>query len=59
MWNYVVKNLGSARATSYIYLNPVITMIASSIIINEVITVFAIGGATLIITGLVLAGSKR
>ena len=50
-WNVVVKRLGTVRATNYIYLNPLATLITSSIIIHEKITAIALMGAALILIG--------
>ena len=37
-WNYAVKILGAVRTSVYIYLIPVITVIVSAIILNDIIT---------------------
>jgi drug/metabolite transporter (DMT)-like permease len=50
-WNVVVKQLGVIRSSNYIYLNPLATLITSSIIIHEKITGIALLGAALILTG--------
>ena len=50
-WNVVVKQLGVIRSANYIYLNPLATLITSSIIIHEKITAIALVGAVLILTG--------
>ncbi|MDR0863526.1 MAG: DMT family transporter [Candidatus Symbiothrix sp.] len=55
-WNLAVKGLGAVLTNNYIYLIPVITLIASSIIIHEKITVFAIIGTVLILAGVIRAG---
>jgi drug/metabolite transporter (DMT)-like permease len=51
-WNIVVKQLGAIRSASYIYLNPIAALIASSIIINERITGIALAGTALILIGM-------
>jgi len=51
-WNVVVRQLGAVRSASYIYLNPIAALIASSIIINERITVIALAGTALILIGM-------
>ena len=38
MWNVVLKNLGTVRASNYIYFNPVMTLLASSIVLGEALT---------------------
>jgi drug/metabolite transporter (DMT)-like permease len=55
-WNMAVKNLGAIRTTNYIYLTPIITFVASVIVLNESITPVAIVGAICILWGIWLAG---
>jgi drug/metabolite transporter (DMT)-like permease len=50
-WNVVVRQLGAIRSTNYIYLNPLATLITSSIIIHEKITAMALAGTALILIG--------
>ena len=50
-WNVVVKRLGVIRSANYIYINPLATLIASSVIIQEKITVMALAGAAFILIG--------
>lgn len=58
-WSVVMINIGFVRASNYIYLNPVITVIAAVIFVNERITVFALLGMALILIGLLIAEKKR
>ena len=51
-WNTVVKQLGAIRSSNYIYLNPIATLITSSIIIHEKITGIALAGTALILFGM-------
>lgn len=51
MWNASVKALGAERATNYLYVNPLVTMVTSSIVLGERITPTAILGCALIICG--------
>lgn len=55
LWNVCVKNLGAVRTTNYVYIVPIITLIASSILINEPITLFAVIGALFILSGVYIA----
>lgn len=55
MWNSVVKNIGTIRATNYLYIVPLVTMFTSSVTIHEPITLVAIFGAILILGGVYLA----
>ena len=54
-WNFAMKVLGSVKASVYLYLNPVITIIASAIVLKENITSVAIGGTILILIGLIVS----
>ena len=55
LWNYSLRTIGAVKTSVYIYLSPVITTIASFIILNEVINAFTIIGMILAILGLVLS----
>ncbi len=57
-WNYAVARLGVMKSSVYIYLIPVITIICSSIILKEKITVGAILGCLLTMAGLFLSEKK-
>lgn len=58
VWNMVLKQLGTVRASNYIYLNPLFTLIGSAILLNEQLTVVALMGAVLILGGVYWAGRK-
>jgi len=58
-WNLAVKKLGAVRTTNYVYVVPLVALIASSIILDETITFVAMIGALLILAGIVWAGRKR
>lgn len=51
MWNASVKALGAERATNYLYVNPLVTMLTSSVVLDERITLAALFGCVLIICG--------
>ena len=55
MWNTAVKQLGVVCATSYIYVVPLITLLTSAIVINETITIVALLGSALILSGVYIA----
>lgn len=55
MWNTSVKQLGVVRATNYIYLVPLITLLTSSVVIDETITVVALAGCLFILGGVYIA----
>lgn len=50
-WNVVLKRLGTIRASSYIYLNPLFTLVGSYLFLDEQMTGMALVGAALILTG--------
>lgn len=54
-WNAAVKVLGPSQTASYIYVQPFSTLVLSSIILSEVITVTSMIGALCIIGGVYLA----
>ncbi|MDR0332723.1 MAG: DMT family transporter [Dysgonamonadaceae bacterium] len=55
LWNTAVKKLGAVRTGNYIYLSPLVTMVASVLIMNEVITITALVGTVLILASVALA----
>jgi len=58
MWNVVLKNLGTVRASNYIYFNPVMTLLASSIVLGEALTTVFITGAMLVLGGVFIADRR-
>lgn len=54
-WNAAVKVLGPSRTANYIYVQPFSTLVLSSIIPSEVITLTSLIGALCIIGGVYLA----
>lgn len=51
-WNFCLERLGTVRATNLLYLNPVISITTSAIVLGEHVTWIAILGAVLILAGL-------
>ena len=58
-WNMVLEKLGAIKATNYLYLNPIVALITSWIVLNERITPLAMVGTALILLGVYLAESKK
>lgn len=58
-WNLTLHKISPIRATNYIYFSPVVTAIASYLILGEPITWIILAGGALIIFGVWLAGKKR
>lgn len=56
-WNYAIANIGSVKTTIYIYAQPIVTVIASALFLNETITPMILTGILLTILGLVISGN--
>lgn len=54
-WNYALGVLGAVKTSVYIYINPIITIIVSAIILHEKITFVAMIGVALILVGLYIS----
>lgn len=54
LWNEVMKYLGTVTANNYIYVQPLVTMVAGSLILGEHIYLLGYIGCVLIIGGLVM-----
>ena len=59
LWNFVLKRLGTVRATNFIYFNPVVTIVTSWIVLDEKITWMAILGAILVLAGMYYMEQKK
>ena len=55
MWNTALQKIGVVRASVYIYLNPVITIVLSYFVLNERLTLISTIGAILTVFGLVIS----
>jgi drug/metabolite transporter (DMT)-like permease len=53
-YNWLLKNTSPAMSGTYAYVNPVIAMILGAVMAGEVVTLFDIGAASVILTGVVL-----
>lgn len=58
-WNWCLKQIGVVRATNFIYLNPLVTMITSVLVLSERVTWVAVLGAVLILGGLYYIDKNR
>lgn len=54
-WNWAIKHLGTVKCTNWVYLNPITTMVAASLVLGEEITLFFLIGSILILLGMFLA----
>lgn len=59
VWNVVLKRLGTVRASNYIYLNPVFTLVGSALVLGERLTPMAWAGVLLILGGVYWAGRGK
>lgn len=57
-WNFAVKVLGPIKTSIYIYLSPVITVVASMIILHEKLTLLAAIGMFLTLLGLFISDGR-
>jgi drug/metabolite transporter (DMT)-like permease len=57
-WTFALSVLGAVKTSVYIYVIPVITILVSVIVIHETITLVAITGVALILSGLYLSERK-
>lgn len=58
-WNYAVHLLGPVKTSTYIYLIPVVTIIASALVLHESITLVAGIGMLLILAGMALSEHEK
>jgi len=57
-WNFAVRILGAVKTSVYIYLVPVITVVASVIVLGERVTWMSALGTILTLSGLFISGRK-
>ncbi|MEM1484534.1 DMT family transporter [Oscillospiraceae bacterium PP1C4] len=55
LWYHVVGYMGAVKANNFIYLNPLVTMLASIVVLREQVTWLMLLGAVLILLGVMLA----
>ena len=55
IWNEVMKILGSVTASNYLYLQPIVTLVAAYFVFGEHVYLLGYIGCALIIGGLVIA----
>lgn len=54
-WNAAVKKLGAISTSNYVYLNPITTVLASALVLDEPMTLMAYVGSALILVGVYVA----
>lgn len=55
LWNMSVEHLGAVIPNLYLYVSPPVTLVASSIVLSEKITVVAVAGMIMILAGVFTA----
>ena len=57
-WSWCMKGLGAVICTNWVYVNPITTIIAAWLILDEQITVYFLIGSILIIAGMYISSKK-
>jgi len=55
LWNYGSKHLSSTAAGTFLYLIPVVAVVAGALILGEAVTAYVIAGGLLMLTGVAAA----
>lgn len=58
LWNLSTKWIGAIKTSVYIYVSPVVTVVASVVILHEKMTFVSVAGALLILLGLIVLQKK-
>lgn len=59
IWTFALVRLGTGRASFYIYLVPVVTVLCAHLILHERITSLMLAGMALVIMGVAISGLKK
>lgn len=55
LWTLVIAKIGAMTSSNYLYLNPITTVAASAIFLNEPMTAIAYVGSALILIGVAVS----
>jgi drug/metabolite transporter (DMT)-like permease len=58
-WNFAINMLGPVKTSVYIYMIPVITIVASALVLHETITLVSGAGTALILIGMALSERNK
>ena len=58
-WSLIVKMIGTIQSSNYLYLNPLFTTVCAWIVLDERLTIYAIVGVGLVLSGVFLAGKNN
>lgn len=59
LWNEVMKTLGPVAANNYLYGQPLVTMVAGALLLNEPVTTLGYIGCVFVIGGLILSDKLK
>jgi drug/metabolite transporter (DMT)-like permease len=59
LWNLAIGKVGALKTSNYVYLNPITTVIAGSLILHEPLTLMAFFGSAMILLGVWLANTAK
>lgn len=59
LWSLTIKKVGAVQANNYLYLQPIITLIAAAIIFGDPITLMGVAGLVLVLLGLWVSTYKQ
>lgn len=58
-WNWCIAKLGAVKATTWVYFNPITTIVFAWLVLNEEITVFFLMGSVMILLGMYLSNRSN
>ena len=58
-WSVAVKEIGALSTSNYVYLNPITTVLASALFLDEPMTLMGYTGSALILLGVYVANRER
>lgn len=58
IWAFTVKGLGAIKANNYLYVQPIITLIASALLLSEKVSIVGYVGCSLILLGVWISDRK-
>jgi drug/metabolite transporter (DMT)-like permease len=56
--NYATKVIGAVKTNTYMYAQPILTVIIAYFVLNERLTIISLVGIIMVLIGLVISGSK-
>jgi drug/metabolite transporter (DMT)-like permease len=59
IWFYVIKRSSAAATSSFLFAEPLVTVLFAAVFVREEVTLFAVGGGLLIFIGVLLIATKR